>query len=71
MATENRVLKIATELRDEAVRLWLAARALADLGRDHEIEAIQLKEALAPVCGWSDYLQEEVRELDRRRQLPG
>jgi hypothetical protein len=71
MATENRVLETVTEMMGQVTRLWQAAWALAQMGQDHEIEAAQLEELLAPLRGWSEHLQEAARELGRRQRPPG
>jgi hypothetical protein len=70
MATENRILKTATELHDQATLLLQAARELAAMGWDHKVEARRLQETVAAVRGWSEHFQEKVREL-RRRRPPG
>lgn len=67
MATENRFLKTATELQDQATLLQQASRELAEMGWDPEGEAFQLQETAALLRGWSEHLQEKVRELGRRR----
>ncbi|MFO0931043.1 MAG: hypothetical protein U0736_29095 [Gemmataceae bacterium] len=67
MATENRFLTTATELHDQATLLEQASRELADMGWDHEGEALLLQETAALVRGWSEHLREQVRELGRRR----
>jgi hypothetical protein len=71
MATENRFLKTATELLDEVTDLWQAAQALAEMGRDHEIEALLLEEMVAPARGWSEHKQEEVAQFAAVRRAGG
>src|SRR5262249_53661900 len=39
MTTENRILKAATELLDQATRLWQAALAYMKAGKDDELGA--------------------------------
>jgi hypothetical protein len=69
MASENRFLRAATELHDHATHILQAARELADMGWDPEGAALQLQETVAQERGWSEHVQELVREL-RRLQRP-
>jgi hypothetical protein len=71
MASENQLLRKATEVHDEATLLKQASRELADMGQDHEVDALQLEETLAGLRGWREHVQERVREVGGRQRPTG
>lgn len=71
MTTENRILKAATELLNQAMRLWQAAQAFAEAGGDDEFEARLLHEEVAKARSWAEHYQDKVWPPGRRRGRRG